>query len=62
MFVSVIASDFENDIDFTAPTAAVPIRPKEAEELEEKLSDTARREQERNFEEDSIIPNFLKDK
>ena len=60
MFVSVIASDFENDVDFTAPTMVQPMKPVEAEALEEKLSDTAEREKERNFEEDNIIPNFLK--
>ena len=61
IFVSVIASDFENDIDFTAPTNIAPIRPVEQQELEDRLIDTAKREQERNFEEDSIIPNFLRD-
>lgn len=60
LFVSVIASDFENDVDFTVQSMTAPIKPPEAEELEVKLSDTAKREQERNFEEDSIIPNFLK--
>ena len=62
ILLSVIASDFENDIDFSMPTQVAPQKPAEATELEEKLSDAAQREQERNFEEDSIIPNFLKNK
>jgi len=61
MFVSVIAADFENDIDFTAQTMIAPVKPKEDEEIEERLSDTAKREVERNFDEDNIIPDFLKD-
>ena len=60
MFVSVIASDFENDIDFTAQTMVAPVKPAEFQETEEKLRDAAQREAERNFEEDSIIPDFLK--
>jgi len=62
MLVSVIASDFINDIDFSEPTSVAPTRPTEIVELEEKLSDTVVREQERNFDEDNIIPNFLKNK
>ena len=62
MFVSVIAADFENDIDFTAQTMTAPVKPVEDKEIEEKLSDTAKREKERNFEEDSILPNFLNNK
>lgn len=62
MLVSVIASDFENDIDFSMPTQTAPEKPQEVVELQEKLSDNAIREQERNFDEDNIIPNFLKNK
>lgn len=60
LFVSVIASDFENDIDFTAQTMVAPVKSPESQEIEERLTDTAQREVERNFEEDSIIPDFLK--
>ena len=60
IMVSVIASDFENDVDFTAQTAMTPIRPVESTEKIEELEDTAEREKERYLEEDSIIPNFLK--
>lgn len=60
MLVSVIASDFENDIDFSAPTNVTPTKPIEEQQLEDKLQDDAKRELERNFEEDNIIPNFLK--
>ncbi len=60
ILVSVIASDFENDVDFTAQTAVAPIRPVETEQKIEELEDTAEREKERYLEEDSIIPNFLK--
>lgn len=60
MLVSVIASDFENDIDFTEPTAVTPTKSQQTLELEEKLQSSAERERELNFEEDNIIPNFLK--
>jgi len=62
MLVSVIASDFINDIDFSEPTQVKVEKPQEVIELQEKLSDEAVREQERNFDEDSIIPNFLRGK
>ncbi len=61
ILVSVIASDFENDVDFTAQTFATPINTVPEEEKVSELSETAKREQERYLEEDSIIPNFLKD-
>lgn len=60
MFVSVIAADFENDIDFTAPTTITPVRRKEDMETEEKLNEDAKKEVEQNFDEDNIIPDFLK--
>ena len=62
MFVSLIAADFVNDVDFTAQSVTAPVTRQESVELEEKLIDTAEREKERNFEEDSIIPDFLKSK
>ena len=62
ILVSVIASDFENDVDFTAQTMSAPIKTNETEDRQvEELSENAKREQERYLEEDSIIPNFLKD-
>ena len=61
ILVSVIASDFENDVDFTAQTFATPISTEPEEEKVTELSENAKREQERYLEEDSIIPNFLKD-
>ena len=61
ILVSVIASDFENDVDFTAQTMTSPIKTNDSEDRQvEELSETAKREQERYLEEDSIIPNFLK--
>ena len=60
MFVSLIASDFEDDVDFTAQSMEAPIKPVEVVEQEEKMLDNIEREKERKFEEDSIIPNFLK--
>ena len=64
ILVSVIASDFENDVDFTAQTFTSPIRTNTEEEDNEvsELEETAKREHERYLEEDSIIPNFLKEK
>ena len=60
ILVSVIAADFENDVDFTAQSVNPTVKPvKEDEEVEE-LSEAAEREKERYLEEDSIIPNFLK--
>ena len=59
--VSIIACCFENDIDFTKPTTITPIKPVEESEAEEKLIDAAKREVERNVEEDAILPSFLKD-
>lgn len=60
ILVSVIASDFEGDVDFTAQSATLPTKPVETEQKIEELEDAATREKERYFEEDSIIPNFLK--
>ncbi len=60
ILVSVIASDFENDVDFTSQTIAVPIITDTENQKAEELSENAKREQERYLEEDSIIPNFLK--
>jgi len=60
ILVSVIASDFENDVDFTAQSVIEPVKPLESEEKLDQLEDTAEREKERYLEEDSIIPNFLK--
>ena len=60
MFVSLIASDFEDDVDFTAQSMEAPIKPVEVVEQEEKMLDNIEREKERKFEEDSILPNFLK--
>ena len=62
ILVSVIASDFENDVDFTQQTMVAPKPSEEEDEKVEELSDNVRREQERYLEENSIIPNFLKDK
>ena len=62
ILVSVIASDFENDVDFTAQTMGEPIKPdSQSEQQVSELQEAATREQERYLEEDSIIPNFLKD-
>ena len=60
ILVSVIASDFENDVDFTSQTIAAPIKTDTENQKAEELSENAKREQERYLEEDSIIPNFLK--
>lgn len=60
ILVSVIASDFENDVDFTSQTIAAPIKTDIENQKAEELSENAKREQERYLEEDSIIPNFLK--
>ncbi len=60
ILVSVIASDFENDVDFTSQTIAVPIITDTENQKAEELSENAKREQERYLEEDSIIPSFLK--
>ena len=62
IIVSVIASDFENDVDFTAQTVVNPIRIEKEDPEVEELNDSIKREQERYLEEDSIIPNFLKEK
>ncbi len=63
ILVSVIASDFENDVDFTAQTVATNIHTNDSEDSKvEELEENAKREQERYLEEDSIIPNFLKEK
>ena len=60
MFVSLIASDFENDIDFTTQVMSAPVKSEELSEQEEQITNNIEREKERKFEEDSIIPNFLK--
>ena len=60
IMVSVIASDFENDVDFTAQTVVSPVKPVDSENRINELEDAAEREKERYLEEDSIIPNFLK--
>ena len=62
ILVSVIASDFENDVDFTAQAAVAPSVSEADEQKSEEIETNIKREQERYLEEDSIIPNFLKDK
>ena len=62
ILVSVIASDFENDVDFTAQAAVAPSISEADEQKSEEIETNIKREQERYLEEDSIIPNFLKDK
>ncbi len=62
ILVSVIASDFENDVDFTAQTFTSPLQVEKEDQEVNELEETAKREHERYLEEDSIIPNFLKEK
>jgi len=60
MLVSVIASDFINDIDFSEPTRTVVEKPLDFTDLEQK-ADQDNEKGEKGFEEDDILPNFLKD-
>ncbi len=60
ILLSIIAADFENDVDFTVQSFSPLVKPVTEDEEVKELSEDAEREKERYFEEDSIIPNFLK--
>ena len=60
ILLSIIAADFENDVDFTVQSFSPLVKPVTEDEEVKELSEDAEREKERYLEEDSIIPNFLK--
>lgn len=59
MLVSVIATDFDDEFDFTSVPAYQPIQP-HIYQTEEKSEDNSE-EQESEEDNDSILPNFLKE-
>ena len=62
ILVSVIASDFENDIDLSeVPVYTPPVKNDDKEEVEETTSETPQEENDDDFSQSDILPNFLKD-